>query len=395
MGSNKFCLNRNFNEIKLLENSQSLKIGTKAKNLKIIKEKAGCLIPKTLVINIDIFNQLFLNNKISNPLYYNWSKFQIPYKYRKLILESIDQVFVNKPLVIRSSATCEDSPLLSFAGQYSSFLNIKGGENIINAIKLCYQSLFSDNAKIYANINGVRLEDESMAIAIQELTSVKAAGVVFTADPVNQDSEKMIIEYTKGLGDSIVSGHQKPIVKMVKKTEINNLQDGFLKKLLKIALNLEKVFDDPQDIEWGWNGKEIYIFQSRNITTLDKRAKTIKYDVNKNKVIGSGINVCKGVSSGILKIINKVKDYNKIKRGDIVFLNCKIVTSLVTKLPLVNGLIINGGILSHFAVMAREFNTPCLTEPTIDKNNLLEAYEGKKVIVDSIKGKILTNQTKI
>lgn len=247
-------------DIKLLDNCDSQEIGTKAKNIKIIKDKAGCLIPKTLIINTNIFNRLLKENKIIDPLNYDWSKFEIPTKYQKTILEKINQEFDSKPLVIRSSASCEDSPLLSFAGQYSSFLNIKGEENILRAIKLCYQSLFSDNAKIYSKINGIRLEYENMAIAVQELMPAKVAGVIFTADPVSQDDKKMIIEYTEGLGDSIVSGHKKPITKEVNKKKINNLQNIFLKKLSKIALNLEKVFGNPQDVEWGWDGHNIYIF---------------------------------------------------------------------------------------------------------------------------------------
>ncbi len=375
--------------ITLLENSQNLKIGTKAKNLKIIKEKTKFLIPKTLVINTDIFSQLIEDNKILDPFNYNWSEFQIPSEYQKIIFEKINQEFGNKPLVIRSSATCEDSPLLSFAGQYSSFLNIKGEKNIINAIKLCYQSLFSENAKIYAKINGIRLDYESMAIAIQELAPIKTAGVIFTADPVNQDDKKIILEYTEGLGDSVVSGHQKPISKVIKKDEVDSLQNEFLKKLSKTALELEKIFGNPQDIEWGWDDKEIYIFQSRNITTLDRLPKIMKYNTAKSKVLGTGIIACRGVSDGILKIINKTKDFDKIKKGDIVFVNCKIDLSLISKIPIINALIVHGGTLSHFAVIAREFNIPCLTEPTINDKKI-EIYENKKIIVDAIKGKILT-----
>lgn len=378
-----------FDKIILLESSQNLKIGTKAKNLKIIKEKTEFKIPKTLVINTDIFNQLLEDNKILDPFNYNWSEFQIPSEYQKIIFEKICQEFGNKPLVIRSSATCEDSPFLSFAGQYSSFLNIKGKNNIIKAIKLCYQSLFSENAKIYAKINGIRLEYESMAIAIQELAPIKTAGVIFTADPVNQDNKKIIVEYTKGLGDSVVSGHQKPLSKVIKKAEVGKLQNEFFNKLSKAAIELEKIFGNPQDIEWGWDGKEIYIFQSRNITTLDKQPKITTNDTSKNKIIGVGVNACRGVSDGILKIINKTKDYDKIKNGDVVFVNCKTDISLVLKIPIISALIIHGGILSHFAVIAREFNIPCLTEPKID-NKKIEIYENQKIIVDAIQGKILT-----
>ncbi|MBU2010223.1 helix-turn-helix domain-containing protein [Patescibacteria group bacterium] len=376
------------NDIKLLDNCNSQEVGTKAKNIKIIKKKAGCLIPKTLIINTSVFNQLLADNKILDPLGYKWSNFKIPTKYQKIILEKISQEFNNKPLVVRSSATCEDSPLLSFAGQYSSFLNIKGEKNISRAIKLCYQSLFSDNAKIYAKINGIRLEYESMAIAVQELAPVTVAGVIFTADPVNQNAKKMIVEYTEGLGDSIVSGHKKPNTVEIDKKKINNLQNIFLRKLSKIALNLEKVFGNPQDIEWGWDGKKIYIFQSRNITTLDKHPKTINYTFSKNKILGTGVIVCRGVASGFLKIIDNTEDYDKIKDGDVVLVNCKIDNTLIKKIPLINALIINGGILSHIAVIAREFNIPCLTEPEIS-NKKFKKYLNKKIIVDAIRGKIL------
>lgn len=376
------------NDIKLLDNCDSQEIGTKAKNIKIIREKAKCLIPKTLIINTSVFIRLLTDNKILDPLNYDWSKFEISTKYQKIILEKISQEFNNKPLVIRSSATCEDSPLLSFAGQYSSFLNIKGEKNILRAIKLCYQSLFSDNAKIYAKINGVRLEYESMAIAIQELVPAKVAGVIFTVDPVNQDDKKMIVEYTEGLGDTIVSGHKKPIIREVYKKKINNLQNVFLRKLSKIALNLEIVFGNPQDIEWGWDGRNIYIFQSRNITTLDKYPKNLSCIFDKNKILGTGVVACMGVSDGFLKIINNIGDYDKIKKGDVVLMKCKMDITLIKKILLINALIINGGILSHIAVIAREFNIPCLTEPKMI-NEKFEKYMNKKIIVDAIRGKIL------
>lgn len=243
-------------------------------------------------------------------------------------------------------------------------------------------------AGIYSKINGVRLEYESMAIAVQELAPVTVAGVIFTADPVNQNAKKMIVEYTEGLGDSIVSGHKKPNTVEIDKKKINNLQNIFLRKLSKIALNLEKVFGNPQDIEWGWDGKKIYIFQSRNITTLDKHPKTINYTFSKNKILGTGVIVCRGVASGFLKIIDNTEDYDKIKDGDVVLVNCKIDNTLIKKIPLINALIINGGILSHIAVIAREFNIPCLTEPEIS-NKKFKKYLNKKIIVDAIRGKIL------
>jgi len=119
-------------------------------------------------------------------------------------------VFQNKAVVIRSSATCEDSPFLSFAGQYSTFLNIKIKKQIKTAIKLCLLSLHSNNSKIYGSHHGVNLDNELIAVMIQEFKPVDIAGVSFTANPVTSDKNQIIIEYLEGLGDKIVSGEKKP-----------------------------------------------------------------------------------------------------------------------------------------------------------------------------------------
>lgn len=388
LGKNDIDLDKN---IKLLAESTGLEAGTKAKNIKIIKEKGFCAVPKTLVINTEVFKSLLSENNISDPLEYNWSKFDIPLIYRDKILKRIHQEFGDKPLVIRSSATCEDSPLLSFAGQYSSFLNIKGDEKIIKALSLCYASLFSENAQIYAKINGVRLEYESMAIAVQELIPPEIAGVIFTADPVNNDKNYIIVEYTKGLGDSVVSGHKKPFVKKIAKAEAKNIKDLFLKKLIQQALELEKVFGNPQDIEWGWSRKQVYIFQSRNITTLDRHPKSISDDISKKKIIVKKADIaCRGIAKGKIRIIKDSKDYEKIEKGDVVFLKGKMDIMLVKKINYINAMVISGGVLSHMAVIAREFNIPCLLEPKMVANNI-DNYKDKKVIVDAFKGQILLN----
>lgn len=373
--------------LKNLDDCDALEIGTKAKNIKIIKEKGGCKIPKTIIINVDAFKKLIIKNKIYDPLSFDWLEFGLPEAYQKSILDVVAREFGSKPLVVRSSATCEDSPLLSFAGQYSSFLNITGSDNIINAIKLCYQSLFGNNAKMYAKMNGVRLEYESMAIAIQELVPVTIAGVVFTADPVSGDNNEIVIEYTEGLGDSVVSGSKKPIVKKINKNDISQSEPGFLREVIKAAIKLEDVFGNPQDIEWGWDGNELYIFQSRNITTLDKCPK-IFGRFQGGKILGSGNPVCRGMADGRLLIVEDSNDYDKIKKGDIVLMKCKMDISLFEKISYINGLVIWGGVLSHIAVVAREFNIPCLTEPIINVEEIRD-YQNENIIIDAINGNIL------
>jgi len=387
---NLFESKRNYlsKNIKILDDCDDSRIGNKARNIRIINEKTDYLIPETLVVNTKVFSQLLVDNKISDPFKFNWSNFKIPTNYKNLILKKILKVFGDKSLVIRSSATCEDSPLLSFAGQYSSFLNIKGNKSIIDAIKLCYQSLFSDNAKIYAETNNIDLKNESMAIVIQELAPVVVSGIAFTADPINRDDRRMIFEYTQGLGDTIVSGHQKPELVDIEKKKVNNLKNIFLKEISIMALNLERVFNSTQNIEWGWDGRKIYIFQSRNITTLNKKTKIANIIFKRNKVIAMGIVACKGIEIGFLRVINNDKDYDKIKKGDVVLINCKVSNNLIRKIPIISALIVKGGILSHVAIIAREFNIPCLVEPTITSERI-EEFKDKRIIVNAIKGKIL------
>ncbi len=114
----------------------------------------------------------------------------------------------------------------------------------------------------------------------------------------------------------------------------------------------------------------------------------MNYFFNKNKILGTGIIACRGVSDGLLKIVNNTEDYDKIKKGDVVLMNCKMDYNLIKKFPLIKALIINGGVLSHIAVIAREFNVPCLTEPKM-VDEKIEKYINKKIIVDAIRGKIL------
>lgn len=380
-------MKRNKNLLILLDKAENIKIGTKGRNLKIITQETDYPIPKTLVLTTDFFKYLIEYNRIENPFLFEWNSFKIPVEYEEEIIEKIQEVFNDRPLVIRSSATCEDSPLLSFAGQYSSFLNIKERKNILRAIKLCYESLFSDNAEIYAKFNNINLKNEAMAILIQEVISVKISGIIFTVDPVSKEKGKIIVEYTKGFGDKIVSGHILPKYMEIPKRLSKNKLSPFFRKLLKIGLNLEKVFGYPQNIEWGFDGKKFYIFQSRPITALDKKPVEIKKDINKLTLIGKGRSACLGQCQGKLKIIKGPSSYSMINCGDIIFNKEKIDIGIIAKIPEVAGIITTGGVLSHLAVIAREFNKPTLVEPLVFNG---VKYQGKKIFLDTFQEKIFS-----
>ncbi|MDO8642765.1 MAG: PEP/pyruvate-binding domain-containing protein [Candidatus Woesearchaeota archaeon] len=203
-------------------------------------------------------------------------------------------------VAVRSSATAEDLPEASFAGQQSTFLNIKGENEVVDAVKKCFASLFTARAIYYRNKNNFEHEKVLIAVVVQKMVEAAKAGVIFTANPVTNDRSEMIIEGAFGLGESVVGGEITPdnfiIDKKngsVKQRTINEqtwgyfrvdgetvkkdidygsetvLADHELNALWQLAKKIEAHYNYPQDIEWAvGEDKKIYILQSRPITTL-------------------------------------------------------------------------------------------------------------------------------
>lgn len=373
--------------IKKLENCSLDEVGSKAKRFKIIQDNTDYLVPETIIIISDFYKEIIDFNKISDPLKYNWDNLRLPAEFCEELFGQIKNIFGGKSLVIRSSASCEDSPILSFAGQYSSFLNIKTRSDIIKNILGCYRSLFSENALIYSNTNGINLKNQFMAIAIQEIITVAESGIIFTANPVTGSEEDIIIEYTHGSAFDITEGSSQPKRVYFKKSQFIKNQDYF-SRLSRIALDIEKLFKSPQDIEWGNDGKNFYIFQSRPITTLRKtKAKSLFNDKDLRKV-GSGIPVSAGQAIGKLNIIYDIKDIEKIKDGEIIFCIIQIGKKIFTKFPQIGGIITNSGLLSHRSIVLRELRIPCITEP---KNFKYKNFINKNIYLDANKGNIFVN----
>jgi pyruvate,water dikinase len=323
-----------------LKKSPNKKIGKKALHLKVL-QKNGVHIPKSFVITTDFQEK-----------YYNKQSFN---QALNRIVFLIKKEFKNKSVVIRSSATCEDSQFFSFAGQYSSFLNLKEDKDIKEAILMCYSSFKSKNAKIYSKLNNINLENEKIAILVQEFIPVEKAGVLFTANPVDGKDE-FIIEFNNGLGDKIVSGEKKPTTLIIRKTQ--QAKELWVKKLCKQAISIKKIFNTNQDIEWGIINNEICIFQSRNITTIK--------DKNYFLEVLTGITGYKGIVSGELIVVNNEKDLRKIKQNNIVFLKkTKNTFSYLNLLKKSKGIIMTGGMLSHVSIILRELQIPFIL---IDKN---------------------------
>jgi phosphohistidine swiveling domain-containing protein len=209
----------------------------------------------------------------------------------------------NTAWAVRSSATVEDLPEASFAGQHDSFLNERGGDAVIAAVKRCWLSLFSERAVSYRMQKGIAAGRAQMAVIVQRFIPANAAGVMFTANPAGGNSDSIVIEAAFGLGEAVVQGKVTPDcvevsrsrLKIVRrktglkrmqvlagengvreellpagKTNSPVLDDGSAARLAELGLKVEVLFGAPQDIEWAQLDGKLFLLQSRPLTGKDR-----------------------------------------------------------------------------------------------------------------------------
>ncbi|MFA6907801.1 MAG: phosphoenolpyruvate synthase [Candidatus Micrarchaeia archaeon] len=231
---------------------------------------------------------------------------EIPPQLRSDILNAYKSMIKNgrEPYVaVRSSATAEDLPEASFAGQQSTFLNVKGAEDCVQMVKECWASLFEPRSIYYRTENKFDHLKVGLAAVVQEMVQSEKAGVMFTVEPMTQDRDKVSIEGAYGLGEVVVSGSVTPdryvVDKNTFKIEVNEvakqtwmlvkvndknahmnvredmqsrqkITDAQVVELARLGKKIEQHYGKPQDIEWAVADNRIFIVQSRPITTLRK-----------------------------------------------------------------------------------------------------------------------------
>jgi phosphoenolpyruvate synthase/pyruvate phosphate dikinase len=176
---------------------------------------------------------------------------------------------------VRSSATAEDSASASFAGQHDTYLNVPA-DAVIDHVRRCWASLFTERAVAYRLRNGIAGDAVRMAVVVQRMVDPRAAGVLFTADPVTGNRKVSSIDAAPGLGEDLVSGLVDPDVYQVRDDVIavqrragdRVLSDDEIRRLAALGRSIEAHFGRPQDIEWCLDGGGFAIVQSRPITTL-------------------------------------------------------------------------------------------------------------------------------
>jgi len=332
-------------------------------------------------------------------------------KYKELCKREGNEAFV----AVRSSATAEDLPEASFAGQQDTFLNIRGEENIIEAIKKCWASLYGARAIYYRVKQGFDHRKVNLCAVVQIMVDAEKAGVMFSSHP-STGEPVTIIEGAWGLGETVVSGAVSPDYYSVdkqskkileRKVATKNvmhtkdpktgktidipvpdgkknakvLDDDEILKLVEFGEVVEDLYGSPQDVEWAIKNKEIYILQSRPITTIKKKKET------KEKVATSalleGLGASPGIAYGEAKLVSDVTELGKVKNGDIlvaVMTTPDMVPAMKRAAAIVTD---EGGLTCHAAIVSRELGCPAVVG-TRKATELLT--DGVMITVDGEKG---------
>ncbi|MFA5222181.1 MAG: phosphoenolpyruvate synthase, partial [Methanoregula sp.] len=321
-------------------------------------------------------------------------------------------------VAVRSSATAEDLPDASFAGQQETFLNIKGEVALVAAVQQCWASLYGARAIYYRSKQGFDDATVNIAVVVQQLVHSEKAGVMFTSHPISGEP-LTIIEGSWGLGEAVVSGSVSPdkyvfdqrtekiVEQMIanKKVEIvadgdhgtktlnvsparqdaQVLSDAEVTKLAMYGKIAENHYGIPQDVEWGIVAGTIYILQSRPITTIGKKEAKGMSSNKDAKIILQGQGAAPGIASGRVAIIRDAKDTGSVKEGDILvtrMTNPDMVPAMRKVAAIITD---EGGMTCHAAIVSRELGTPAVvgtkTATQILKNGQMVTVDGEMGLI--------------
>ncbi len=330
-------------------------------------------------------------------------------------------------VAVRSSATAEDLPEASFAGQQATFLNVEGAADVVKAVQDCWASLFGARAIFYRQEQGFEHFKVGIAVPVQRMVQSEAAGVMFTVEPNTSDLSKITIEAVLGLGEMIVSGDVTPdhylvdkksetiIKKEIKKQEwkmvkagkghaeanikidltpqeqaSQKISDEEIITLAKIGNKLEKHYGHPQDVEWAREDGKIYIVQTRPVTTI--KATAAAEHLIDAPVLLSGAAASPGVASGPVKIVPDPSMIDKVLEGDVLVAEMT-TPDFVPAMKRASAIVTDrGGRTAHAAIVSRELGIPCVVGSETATSIL---KDGQVITVDGSSGKVYEGRIEV
>ena len=331
-------------------------------------------------------------------------------------------------VAVRSSATSEDAAATSFAGMFTSYLNVRGRDAVLRSVRSCWASLFGARALFYREKQQV-LDAQQIAVVVQKMVNADKAGVAFTVNPATGDTGQIVIEAAWGLGEAVVAGEVTPdrylidkasgeIVECViaKKTfmlarspEGENLRhhldeakanarvlsDEEIRQLVELVTRDEAHYGSPQDTEWAIVGDRLYFVQTRPVTTIGREAPQPSSPVGsarengRGEVLVRGLGASPRVACGRVRVLQSPQEGGRLQEGEV------LVTEMTTPdwVPLMRraaAIVTNsGGMTSHAAIVSRELGVACI----VGTGNATEVLsDGQVVTVDGQQGVVLQGE---
>ncbi|MBI2598786.1 phosphoenolpyruvate synthase [Candidatus Curtissbacteria bacterium] len=329
--------------------------------------------------------------------------------YKKLTRGKKSQV------AVRSSATAEDLPEASFAGQQKTFLNVSGARELINAVLGAWASLFEARAIFYRQQKNFDHFKVGIALPVELMVQSEVSGVMFTVDPVTKSKKKIVIEAVFGLGELIVGGQVTPDHYEVSKKDFKilaknivsqekqltaskkgnkllavskayrkaqKLADEKIIELARLGSLIEKHYFWPQDIEWAYKDGKIYIVQTRPVTAMDQVVKTVEPSPRQQLLV-QGAPASPVIASGPVIIVGAVSELSNVQQGMVLvteMTNPDFVPAMKKAVAVVTD---RGGRTSHAAIVSRELGIASVVGTG---NATKKLKNGEYVTVDGAKG---------
>ena len=425
------------------------KVGGKNANIGEMINKTKVPIPSGFAVTAGAYKKYIDENKLQKKINKELEKLKDPNDTTKLkqigkaIRNMIESGKISKELekeiiknyekdgsgkvAVRSSATAEDLPGASFAGQQETYLNVKGNKMLLNSIKKCFASLYTDRAIFYRETKGFEHAKVYLSVAVQKMIASEVAGVMFSLDVTNGDRNYILVEGSWGLGEYVVQGTVTPDDFFIKKDtlkiekrkinskkvmlyplengdveerkvpkELQNKQiltDKQIIELAKYSLALEKHYNFPQDTEWALdkNDGKLYILQTRPETVWAEKEIAKHKQIEGNAIL-NGLAASPGAGSGKVKLIKNIKDIKKVQDGDIL-VTAMTSPDMVPAMKKAAAIITDeGGVTSDAAIVSRELGIPCVIG-TGNATKILK--ENQKVTVEGSTGKVFGGIIKV
>ena len=329
-------------------------------------------------------------------------------------------------VAIRSSATAEDLPEASFAGQQDTFLHVSGDEEVIEYVRKCWASLFEARAIFYREENDFEHSKVLIAVVVQKMAIADKAGVMFTVNP-STGEEIALIEGSWGLGEAVVSGDVTPDNYQVDKAnnEVINvtisdkkvmytndesgtsikvnvpenlrmervLSDEELIELTEMGKRVQAHYGEPMDTEWAFERDNLFLLQARPITTLGDAEPAGDDDASVDgEVLVRGLGASPGIATGLVKIVLDIDELDKIEDGD-VMVTTMTTPDMVPAMRRASGIVTDeGGVTCHASIISRELGIPCVVG-TGDATKTLKEDTG--VTLDGKKGLVFEGITEV